>query len=198
MNAKPTKTDLLGLEALALERGGYFRREDAHAYGITDRLLSYHTHTGRFERVLPAVFRIARAPISQLDEFFLAWVWSRYRGAISHESALSLYGLSDLVPRRIQVTVPTDESRRSSRFSIYRSDLKEDEVTFYEGVQTTTPARSIADAAAAGSDPEQIQKAVREGIQRGLFVPDMLRKAVQRKSRNRTMSQRLLELALQE
>jgi predicted transcriptional regulator of viral defense system len=196
MMPKSSGTDLLGLEALALERGGYFRREDAHAYGITDRLLSYHTNTGRFERVLPAVFRIARAPISQLDELFLAWVWSRYLGAISHESALSLFGLSDLLPRRIQVTVPPGESRRSSRFTIYRSELKEDEATMYEGVRATTPARSIADAAAAGADPEQIQKAVREGIQRGLFLPDTLRKAAQRKSRNKRMLRRLIESAL--
>jgi len=195
---KSYRTDLLGLEALALERGGYFRREDAHSHGITDRLLSYHTNTGRFERVLPAVFRIARAPISRWDEFFLAWVWSRYRGAISHESALSLFGLSDLLPTRIQVTVPPDESRRSSRFAIYRSQLNDDEITFYEGVRVTTPARSIADAAAAGADPEQIQKAVKEGIQRGLFVPDMLRKATQRKSRNKRMLRRLLDSALQQ
>ena len=39
----------------------------------------------RFERVLPGVYRLRAAPISPYDEYLLAWVWTNYRGAISHD-----------------------------------------------------------------------------------------------------------------
>ena len=65
----------------------------ALAHGLSDALISYHTKTGRFERVLLGVYRLTSAPISPVDEYFLAWLWTNRRGAISHESALALYGL---------------------------------------------------------------------------------------------------------
>jgi hypothetical protein len=34
----------------------------------------------------------AAAPAAPNDELLLAWVWSNYRGAISHDSALALLG----------------------------------------------------------------------------------------------------------
>jgi hypothetical protein len=50
----------------------------------------------------------------------------------------------------------------------------------YNGVGVTTPARAIADAAATGTDPTQIHKAVYEALDRGLLVPAMLRAAAAR------------------
>src|SRR5579875_1378804 len=98
MSNSARRTDLSGLEAFALGQGGYFDRRDAHRYGITDSLLRYHTRTGRFERVFPGVYRLRVAPISPYDEYLLAWIWTNYRGAISHESALALYDLGDVMP----------------------------------------------------------------------------------------------------
>ena len=190
-------TDLAGLEALALAQGGYFRREDAIAHGITDRLLSYHKRTGRFDRVLPGVYRLTRAPVSPNDELLLAWVWSRYGGAISHESALALYDLSDLLPSKVQLTVPVDERRRTARFDLHRSQLQPEEIRPYEGVSATVPGRAIVDAAAGDADPEQIQKAIRQALDRALLTPERLRAAAARsRYRNKRAVQRLIEQTL--
>lgn len=193
----PKSSDLASLESLALGQGGYFRREDALAYGITDRLLSYHTRTGRFERLLPGVYRVIRSPITSNDEILLAWVWSRYRGAISHESALALYDLSDLLPAKVQLTVPVAERRRTGRFHLYRSQLEPEEMRSYEGVSATVPARAIVDAASIGADPEQIQKAIRQALDRALVTADRLRAtAARRRYRNKRRVQRLIEQTL--
>lgn len=176
------QTDLPGLEALALGQGGYFDRRDAHRYGISDSLLSYHTRTGRFERVLPGVYRLRVAPIGPYDELLLAWVWTNYRGAISHESALALYDLGDVLPTRVHVTVPRPFHRTSAPFQVHLAPLPEDEVQTYNGVCVTTPARAIVDAAATGTDPTQIHKAVREALGRGLVDPDHLRAAAARRA----------------
>src|SRR4051794_32261598 len=107
------KPDRLGLEALALEHGGYFDRGDAHHFGFSDSLLRHHVQAGRFERVLPGVYRLHIAPPDVDEQCLLAWVWTNYRGAISHESALALYGLGDLSPIRVHVTVPRPFHRTS-------------------------------------------------------------------------------------
>src|ERR1044071_328085 len=159
MNAKTPRPDLAALETLALQQGGYFDRQDAQAYGIGDRLLHYHVRTGRFERCFPGVFRLDRAPIAQHDDLLQALVWTNYRGAISHESALSLYGLGDVMPTRVHLVVPLDFRRATSSFILHRSTFSPDDVIEYDGVPVTTPGRSIVDAAAAGMDPEQVVKA---------------------------------------
>jgi predicted transcriptional regulator of viral defense system len=180
MSNSSKQTDLPGLEALALAQGGYFDRRDAHRYGLTDALLRYHTRTGRFERVLPGVYRLRVAPISPYDEYLLAWVWTNYRGAISHESALALYDLADILPTRVHVTVPRPFHRTSAPFQVHLAPLPEEEIQTYNGVRVTTPARAIVDAAATGTDPSQIHKAVREALDRGLLDPGTLRAAAAR------------------
>jgi predicted transcriptional regulator of viral defense system len=172
--------DLDGLAAHALAQGGYFDRGDAHALGVNDALLHYHLKMGRFERIFPGVYRLRHAPVSPHDELLQAWVWSNYRGAISHESALALYGLSDVVPSRVQLTVPPSFRRSGSPFELHWAVLRPGDVMPHEGLQVTTPARSIVDAAVVGTDPEQIQRAVGEALQRGLASAAKLRAAAAR------------------
>lgn len=191
-----TRADLTGLETLALGQGGYFDRRDARAYGITDSLLRYHTRTTRFERMLPGVYRLRIAPISPYDEYLLAWVWTNYRGAISHESALALYDLADILPTRVHVTVPRPFHRTSAPFRVHLAPLPEGEIQTYNGVRVTTSARAIVDAAATGTDPAQIHTAVREALERGLVDPTALRAAaVRHPNQHRRDVRRLIEEA---
>lgn len=197
MRKLASRSDLRGLEALALGQGGYFDRRDALAHGIDDSLLTYHTRTGRFERVLPGVYRLPVAPISPIDEYLLAWVWTNYRGAISHESALALFDLADVLPARIHVTVPRPFHRTTAPFQVHLAPLPPDEVRDYRGIRVTTPARSIVDAAATGTDPTQIHKAVRDALNRGLVERNALRAAaVRRPNQHRRDVRRLIEEAL--
>lgn len=197
MSKAPKQTDLLGLESLALGQGGYFDRRDALNHGITDSLLHYHTSTGRFERILPGVYRLRAAPISPHDEYFLAWVWTNYRGAISHESALALYDLSDILPARVHITVPRPFHRTSAPFQVHLAPLPEEHIRLYHGIRVTIPARAIVDAAATGTDPTQIYKAVREGLDRGLVDPATLRAfAARRPNQHRRDVRRLIEEAV--
>src|SRR5713226_7982795 len=106
-----TEPDLRGLEAVALQRGGYFDRGDALTRGLNDQLLQHHLRTGRFELIYPGVYRLRIAPSTPHDQLLHAGVSSNYRGAISHDSARGLYGLSDLLPSMNQLTVPVEVRR---------------------------------------------------------------------------------------
>jgi predicted transcriptional regulator of viral defense system len=180
------RTDLRGLEALALAQGGYFSRGDAARHGIGRDLLYYHVRSGRFERVFPGVYRHRMALETERAELFLPWVWSDYRGVLSHETALDLYGLSDVMPNRVHLTVPPNFVRPAPGYVLHRARLEPEEVTEYEGLPVTAPARTIVDAAAAGTGPEQIELAVRQAIARGLTTAVHLRAAAaRRRYRNR-------------
>jgi predicted transcriptional regulator of viral defense system len=160
-------------------------------------VLGYHTGTGRFERILPGVYQLTAAPISPYDEYFLAWVWTNDRGAISHESALPLYGLSDVLPTRVHVTVPRPFHRTSAPFRVHLAPLPPKVVRPYNGVRVTAPARSIVDAAASGTDPTQVHKAVREALARGPIEPDAIRAAARRRPNQHVRNVRqLIEEAL--
>lgn len=198
MRNDTNRPDLVGLDAFALTQGGYFDRRDAHLHGVSDRMLHHHVHSGRFERVFPGVYRLAIAPLSPRDEYLLAWVWTNYRGAISHESALALYDLSDAVPTRVHVTVPRGFHRTSSAFRVHTAPLPDEDTQLYEGVRATTPARSIVDAAATGTDPTQVHRAIREALDRALTSPEKLRAAAARRgfNRHRHDVRRLIETAL--
>lgn len=164
----PREPDLQGLQTGALEQGGYFDRADARAHGLSDPVLRYHVQRGRFERIYPGVYRLTIAPVSRHDDLLLAWAWSNQRGVISHASALALYGLSDLLPTRIHLTVRPDFRRASAPYIIHRAPLPEHERISYDGVAATTAARAIVDAAADAADPEQIARAVTQAVARGL------------------------------
>ena len=197
MTNTPRNTDLPGLEALALGQGGYFDRRDAQEHGLTDHSIQHHVATAKFERVLPGVYRLAIAPVSPRDDYLRAWVWTNYRGAISHESALALYNLADIMPTHIHVTVPRPFHRTSGHVQVHLSPLPDTEVQMYEGVRVTVPARSIADAAASGTEPSQVVKAVHDALGRGLLTPDTLRAAaVQRPNQHRRDIRPLIEQAL--
>jgi predicted transcriptional regulator of viral defense system len=188
------------LEAFALDQGGYFDRGDALDHGLGDDDLAHHVRTGRFERVFPGIYRLAVAPYARHDELLRAWVWTNYRGAISHESALALFGLSDVVPTAVHLTVPFGFRREvppGALFALHRSLLDEGDTVPFEGVRATAPARTIVDAAAAGTAPEQIVLAVRQALERALIDPEGLRAAAARRHyRYRRTVRPLIETAL--
>lgn len=182
MAAKATAPDLKRLSELALKHGGYFDRADALALGLSNSLIYYHVRAGSFERVDPGVFRLRIAPFSQQDDLWRAVVWSNYRGVVSHESALLLYDLSDVLPGKVHLTVPPEFNRHPPRGLVtHHARLEPDEITLMEGMRVTTPARTIVDAAAYGIDPEQIQIAIRQSIQRALTTPARIRHAATRR-----------------
>jgi predicted transcriptional regulator of viral defense system len=200
MVVTPTRPDPAGLETHALTQGGYFDRSDARQYGFDDQDLYYHTRTGRFERVHPGVYRLRTAPVATHDDLLRAWVWTNYRGAVSHESALALYGLSDVMPGLVHLTVPPDFARNippAAPYVLHRSDLDDTDVTSWEGLRVTAPARSIVDAAASGTEPDQIERAVREALGRALTTAHDLRAAAaRRRYRHRRTVQSLIEHAI--
>jgi predicted transcriptional regulator of viral defense system len=171
------------LFAVASSQGGYFTAEQAREARFSSRLLQHHSHTGRFQRIRRGVYRLRDYPHSPHDEIMAATMAVGNSAVVSHDSALELLGLSDVIPDAVHLSVP-----RSKRHSFHlpgvivhttTRPLEEADVTVREGMRVTSAIRTILDTAEIGVGPEQVEAAVREAIQRGMLTAHGLDEAAQ-------------------
>jgi hypothetical protein len=91
---------------------------------------------------------------------------------VSHESALELLGLSDIIPNAIHLSVPRTRRKLSRRSGVAlhttTRPLAGPDIVVRDGMRLTGPARTLADVAEAGLAPEQVVRAARQAIGRGM------------------------------
>ncbi len=183
------------LYQIAEQQAGYFTAAQARSAGFSTSLLSYHLKVGHFARVRPRIYRLVQFPASPYEDLFVAWLQAGTDAVISHDSALALYALSDLLPEHVHVTVPRTASRRRDGLRLHTNHLEQKDMARYEGLPVTTVLRTLADVTGAGLADEQVRQAIREVLQRGLVTQEsLLRLSAARGGR----FERLVEEALQE
>jgi len=169
-----TRPDHQRLYEIAEQQAGYFTTAQAGAVGFSRPLLSYYARTGRFDRIRQGIYRLVQFPGSPYEDLFVAWLRTGPNSVISHESALAVYELSDVLPGEAHVIVPRSASRRRKGIRLHTNRLRPDEVTRRAGLPITTVARTIADVIASGLAQEQAGQAIREALRRGLTTRESL------------------------
>src|SRR3989338_5558399 len=106
------------LYAVAERQQGYFTAEQAKKAGFKDNTHPYHVKVGNWIREYRGIYRVARFPHQDENELALWSLWSgnrqgRIQGVFSHQTALNLFELTDLMPAKLHMTVPRG-FRRSS------------------------------------------------------------------------------------
>jgi predicted transcriptional regulator of viral defense system len=175
-DSKPSHTRLF---ELASEQGGYFTAVQARACGFSKALLAHHAKSGRFLRMRQGLYRFREYPGSPREDVIAAWLTTgREVAVVSHESALDILGLSDVVPDLVHLTVPRAKRYRSAspRVAIHTTTrrLDKSDVVVRDGIRLTAAARSIIDAAEAGTAPEQIVAAIGQALDRGMATESKL------------------------
>jgi predicted transcriptional regulator of viral defense system len=164
------------LSALALRQAGYFTAGQAREVGYTHQAQRYHVERGNWTHVGRALFRLPDWPEREEDVYVRWRLWSRLRGVVSHQSALSVYRLGDVNPVLVHLTVPRGFRARDPAVALHRGPLPPEDVTEREaGYLITTPERSLLDAAAAELTQEQADAAIADAVEEGLVVPRRLR-----------------------
>jgi len=167
------------LFALAEEQDGLFTSKEARSLGIQDSVLVRLRQRGRLERMSRGVCRIAQYPAERLAQYREAILWAQASNgpediALSHESALLLYGISDVNPSRVNLTVP--ESARMRRvhpklITIHRANLATEDIQMHEGMPVTTVERSILDVLAANHRTDFALQAITDALRKRLLTP---------------------------
>lgn len=192
-----TRPDHEGLFQTASAQAGYFTTAQALDHGFSSPLITHHAQTGRFVRITRGLYRLRDYPSSPREQLIGAWLRLAPDAVVSHESALELFGLSDVIPDAIHLSVPRTRRRlvRQPGVTVHttKRPLDGSAVASREGVRLTAPARTIADVAEAGAAPEQVVAAVRQAIERGLTTQDKVRQAARGRGQR---VERLIEHAL--
>lgn len=152
---------------------GHFTAAQARECGFSTSLITYHVGTGRFQRMHRGVYRLRDYPSWPREEVMAAWLAvGKDRAVVSHESALDLLELSDVIPNSIHITVPRAVRNVPSipMVTIHTTTrpFRQDEVVRVDGMRVSSPVRTILDAAEWGTGPEQIEMAVWQAIGLGM------------------------------
>jgi len=187
---------------LAATQAGYFTAAQAREIGYDSRTLWHHVKTGQLERVSRGFYRLAEFPAHSHEDVTAAWVKAGPdRATVSHETALALYDLAPIRQRSIHITVrrahrPYKGQARLPGVQVHTitQPFRPGEVVQRFGVRVTSPARSIADAAEAGTDPSSVQEAIGSALRQGLLTAEELHKAVhERPKRVRDLVERAIK-----
>src|SRR5208282_224993 len=170
----------------AEQQQGFFTTKQAKAAGFAENTHPYHVHAGNWIREHRGIYRLALYPAADRPDLVLWALWSRNRdeeveGVYSHQTALSLYDLSDLNPAKLHMTVPSDFRRNGEIPGIlvlHYADLPKSDVQAGSGFKFTRPLRTILDLIETGTvERNFIRQALRQAVDRGLITRQQIRSA---------------------
>jgi predicted transcriptional regulator of viral defense system len=189
-----------GLYRLAEAQAGYFTARQAVDAGMDRSTLRYHARPGgKYERARRGLYRLRHFPSSQHEHVMAAWLPLRDAGAVvSHESALELQELSDAIPDAVHLSLSRSQRGQRRRAGVRLHTLsrppKKAEVRHIAGLPVTSLERTIVDVLETGAQPEQIEMAISQSLERGLTTPRRLTDgASKRSARVRKFIERRLE-----
>lgn len=166
------------LYRIASSQGGFFTARQAKAAGYTDNNFPYYLRAGNWIKEYRGIYRLSRFPESTNSQLILWMLWSQNRqgipqGVYSHETALSIHELSDIMPGRLHMTVPRNFRRNGpipSVLILHRCALTEHDIESIDGARVTRPLRTILDIVEAQTlSSDHIEQALREALHRGLI-----------------------------
>jgi predicted transcriptional regulator of viral defense system len=162
----------------AASQEGLFTTKQASEAGYSPQLLVHYVHIGRAVRTRRGIYRLVHFPAGEHEELVAAWLWSELAGVISHQTALALHGLSDTLPARVHLTLPSAWRRRRFRVPadvvLHHADVPVADRAWFGAVPTTNPRRSLNDCAREGLSPELLRQAAQQALRRGLVTQDEL------------------------
>jgi len=177
-----TEPSWQALYDVAASQEGLFTTQQAATAGYSAPLLSHHQKAGRIARVRRGIYRLVHFPPGEQEDLVAVWLWTDAVGVLSHESALSLHGLSDVLPAHIHITLPTSWQRRRFRVpkgvALHHANLTHDERAWIGAVPVTSVRQTLNDCALAGLSPDLLRQAAQQAITRGLVIKTELREVV--------------------
>src|SRR5271163_4932984 len=161
------------LYEIAEDQQGFFTTKQAKAAGFAENTHPYHVHAGNWIREHRGIYRLASFPRAERPDLMLWSLWSRNRGesaqgVYSHQTALSLHDLSDVMPAKLHMIVPKS-FRRNSEIPrvvvLHFADLPQSDIGAAHGVGVTKPMRTILDLLEGGEvAATDLRQALREGV----------------------------------
>jgi predicted transcriptional regulator of viral defense system len=171
-------TGLDRLREVAFDQHGFVTTEQALEVDVSNASLSMMVRRGRLERVEHGLYRVPQIPVTQYDEFHRAVLWAGFpQTCLSHDTALDAWGISDINPNEIHITVGT--KRRIGKaipkfYVIHRLELAPGQITWWEGIPTVSAATAVEQCIVTGTPTYLIRQALERSVPAGI-IPRMER-----------------------
>lgn len=162
------------LYEIADSQGGFFTADQARKVGYAYSQQHFHRQSGAWLQVGRGLFRLREYPPGEREDLIRWSLWSRNQkgvpqAVISHETALTVHDLSDVMPAAVHLTVPPGFRKRAPAGCVlHRAALSPADSEQRAGFRVTTPLRTLIDAAESALSQEHLDRAVRDALQRGL------------------------------
>ena len=167
------------LYEFAVSQGGYFTATQARAAGYPKQLQHYHAKRGNWVREDRGIYRLWEWPRSGLEDLVLWTLWSGGVAVVSHQSAMAVHDISDLMPAKIHLTVPPGFRKKPPPVIVlHRGLLSPHEIEQREGFRVTTPLRALVDATRVAVDVERLSDGIRDAIRKGLLADRHIEDAI--------------------
>lgn len=156
---------------IAETQHGFVTAQQAAEAGVSKQALQMLVHRGTLERAAYGVYRFPRYPVGEYDQLALAVLWARVpEAALSHETALDCYGISDVNPNRIHLTV--GKHRRFRRadggdYIIHYEDIAATQVGWWQEIPMVTLVTAIGQCIADGTPTYLLRQAIERGYAQG-------------------------------
>jgi predicted transcriptional regulator of viral defense system len=151
---------------VAVDQYGYVTTRDVEALGVDRVELAKLGHRGVLDRVSQGVYRFPAWPVGVNDHLMEAVLWPRdEKAALSHETALYVYDLSDINPDKVHVTIPERRNplrRKDSPASlgVHYETIEPKQIGWWESIPIVTVATAIDQCIAGGTRRDIVMVAI--------------------------------------
>ncbi|NGX50330.1 MAG: hypothetical protein K1060chlam2_00174 [Chlamydiae bacterium] len=168
---------------IAAPQQGFFTAKQAEECGYARSNFHLLLASGEWTQEERGIYRLGRYPVTERQELVLWTLWSRNlkdipQGVWSHETALDILELSDVMPAKMHMTVPVNFRRRIETpkvLYLHFRHLDRSEIEERQGYRVTVPLRTIIDVIEAGTVADNfLIQAVRQSMDRGLVAKEEL------------------------
>lgn len=173
------------LMEVAEAQQGFFTALQAKEAGFSEQAQAYHVKMGNWMRVHRGIYRLTFYPMVDRPELMVWYLWAHDRdgkpeGVYSHETAMGIHGLSDLLPSKLHITVSPTFGRVNipDDLVLHRGEVSPDDVEFVYGVPVTRPVRTLLDLLKADTVAwDLLRQALRQGLKEGRITKADLQRA---------------------
>lgn len=168
---------------LADRQQGFFTAKQAEECSYARSNFHLRLSSGEWTQEGRGIYRLARYPVTDRPELVLWSLWSRNlkdvpQGVWSHETALDIHELSDVMPAKMHMTVPRGFRRRTEIpkvLCLHYANLEQFEIEARQGYRVTTPLRTLRDVFEAETVADNfLVQAANQALERGLVLEEEL------------------------
>jgi|SRR6185295_1886284 len=171
--SQASSPDWSALFGAAEAQSGYFTTGQAAAAGYSPQLLYKYLGNEKVARARRGIYRLVHFPAGEHEDLVVHWLWAEQAGVFSHETALALHDLSDVLPSRVHMTLPAAWRRRRLRVPrglvLHYAEVGASDRDWFSAVPVTSPRRTLRDCIEANVSPDLVRQGVGQARRRGLI-----------------------------